>query len=76
MTKCRIINRLDFTRNTSAFLRNRDYPHPEPLPQNPHGDICPRCGLHTLRHVEGCERCSACGYDACSWGDLDIRKEV
>ena len=32
----------------------------------PHGDICPHCGQLTLLHVEGCERCTACGYDKCN----------
>lgn len=34
------------------------------------GDICPKCGKHTLIHSEGCEHCNYCGYDACAWREV------
>ena len=83
--KCRIINRLEETRNRSKFLRDRDKPNPEPQPQEQQpttqdplytGVECPRCHKLTLRLIEGCKRCPACGYDACQWGDLEVGEEV
>ena len=64
MSKCRTIDRLALTRQSSRLLNRNEAPKNEPVQ---HGDICPKCGQHTLHHVEGCETCSSCGYSACSY---------
>ena len=71
MTKCRIIDRIAYTKGDVKFLEARDYSNHTDTRENEHtGDICPRCKQHTLRHIEGCERCPSCGYDACAWGEV------
>ena len=69
MRRAKTIDRLELTRRSSKHLQQRDNPVPEqqdiPLEAQTHGDICPKCGQHTLHHVEACETCVACGYSAC-----------
>ena len=75
MSKCKTIDRLALTRQSSRLLNSNEAPTPEaperfrvePVKPVQHGDICPKCGQHTLHHVEGCETCSSCGYSACSY---------
>ncbi|MBQ3457122.1 MAG: hypothetical protein IJG36_11835 [Synergistaceae bacterium] len=84
MTKAKTIDRLELTRrkfnrpqlhqdgeklpapDTGNFTENVN--HEEDMRRD--GDICPRCGKHTLIHIESCERCTECGYDACAWRDV------
>lgn len=61
MSKCRTIDRLALTRQSSKHLQQRGNP-PE---GQAHGGICPKCHQHTLHFMEGCETCVACGYSAC-----------
>lgn len=85
MAIAKTINRLELTRSTSKFIRDRDNPQPD-TPQKVQppeqkqeavqdplytGLECPRCHKLTLRLIEGCERCP-CGYDVCQWGDLEV----
>ena len=28
-------------------------------------DLCPECGSASLRHIEGCQKCEACGFSKC-----------
>lgn len=63
MAKCRIIDRIAYTKGEIKFLDDKPEKQPE-IEQ--HGDICPKCGQRTLHHIEGCETCNACGYSACS----------
>ena len=86
MTKAKTIDRLEWTRKHSPLLETRDKKRmPESEKQlemarheadiqceeNTHkGDICPNCHQPTLIHIEGCERCPNCGYDACAWRDV------
>ncbi len=71
MTKCRIIDRIAYTKGVVKFLKARDYnSHNDTHDNELTGDICPRCKQHTLKHIEGCERCPACGYDACAWDEV------
>ena len=59
MTKAKIIDRLELTRKSSAYLQKRD------LHTQQHGGICPKCGQNTLHFMEGCMTCVACGWSAC-----------
>ncbi len=70
MAKCRVIDRIAYTKGELKFVDDSKMPteKTEKLPEK-HGDICPMCGQYTLHHVEGCETCHACGYSKCaiSW---------
>ena len=84
MTKAKTIDRLELTRR--KFNRSQQHQDGEELPvlvpedfafgiqreedRQHNGDICPRCGKHTLIHIESCERCTECGYDACAWREV------
>ena len=68
MSKCRVIDRLAYTKGEIRFVGDNDAPKPESskAPEAvQHGDICPKCGQHTLHFMEGCETCVACGWSAC-----------
>lgn len=80
MPRAKTINRLELTRRTSKFIKDRDTLQPEtPQEQETERDPlytgveCPRCHRYTLRLIEGCKRCP-CGYDACQWGDLEVEE--
>ncbi len=75
MSKCRIIDRLAYTKGELKFIDDSNPPEEKqpvkdisPEPEHK-GDKCPMCGQYTLHHVEGCETCHACGYSKCaiSW---------
>ena len=40
-------------------------PHAEVVNMKPKGNACSSCGQYSLRMVEGCMTCSACGYSKC-----------
>lgn len=68
MSKCRIIDRIAFTRGEVKFLNNNQ-PH-APDPHNDlHGEICPECGRRSLFPEAGCWSCKSCGYSKC-----DVRR--
>ena len=70
MSKCRVIDRLAYTKGEIRFVGDNDAPKSESS-QTPeevqHGTKCPKCGQNTVHHVEGCETCAACGWSACSY---------
>lgn len=65
MSKCRIIDRLAYTKGEIRFVGDKDTSQPEAPEEVHHGDKCPKCGQYTLHHVEGCKTCVACGWTAC-----------
>lgn len=75
MARAKTIDRLELTKRSSAYLRNRDK---NKEPQSPTisdippdidihalGDVCPMCGQHTLIHESGCVKCPSCQWSAC-----------
>ena len=67
MSKCRIIDRLAYTKGELRFVGDQDAPQPEATEEEHHGTKCPKCGQYTVHHVEGCETCASCGWSACSY---------
>ena len=75
MPKAKPLDRLELTKRSSAYLRNRDKTkEPQPLTVSDippdidiHalGDVCPMCGQHTLIHESGCVKCPSCQWSAC-----------
>ena len=80
MTKAKTIDRLEWTRKHSPLLETygkervpevaRHEADIQGKENTRKGDICPNCKQPTLIHIEGCERCPNCGYDACAWRDV------
>ena len=78
MPKAKPLDRLELTKRSSAYLRNRDNKHTHKtntdiLPDDilpdidihALGDVCPMCGQHTLIHESGCVKCPSCSWSAC-----------
>ena len=78
MPKAKPLDRLELTRRSSAYLRNRDGKRthstisdisPDDIPPDIDihalGDVCPMCGQHTLIHESGCVKCPSCQWSAC-----------
>lgn len=72
MSKCRIIDRVAYTKGELKFIDTDNIPQEKqpakdisPEPERK-GDKCPICGQYTLHHAEGCETCYACGYSKCA----------
>lgn len=66
MSKCRIIDRLAYTKGEIRFVGNKDAQKTDIPEEAHHGNLCPKCGQHTLHFMEGCKTCIACGWTACS----------
>lgn len=72
MSKCKIIDRLAYTRGFIRFIDDEhNSEHNSPMQETPtpttHGEECPKCHQFTLHHCEGCRTCAACGYSDCSY---------
>ena len=75
MPKAKTIDRLELTKRSSAYLRNRDKnkePQPPIISDIPPdidihtlGDVCPMCGKSALIHESGCVKCLACSWSKC-----------
>ncbi|MBQ3585219.1 MAG: hypothetical protein II964_00765 [Synergistaceae bacterium] len=70
MTKATPIDRIELTRRKFSHWKLENGEIIKVENDNHRGDICPRCGKHTLIHTEDCERCTSCGYDACAWSEV------
>ena len=80
MTKAKTIDRLEWTRKHSPLLETYGKERVPEVARHEadiqgeentrKGDICPNCHQPTLIHIEGCERCPNCGYDACAWREV------
>ena len=75
MARAKTIDRLELTKRSSAFLRNRNKNKEQQSPTvsdippdidiHALGDVCPMCGQHTLIHESGCVKCPSCQWSAC-----------
>ncbi|MBR1437847.1 MAG: hypothetical protein IJ587_04855, partial [Synergistaceae bacterium] len=75
MARAKTIDRLELTKRSSAFLRNRNKNKEQQSPTvsdippdidiHALGDVCPMCGQHTLIHESGCVKCPSCSWSAC-----------
>lgn len=70
MSKCRIIDRLAYTRGEVKFIGESEKSEPKESASNPEvahrGAKCPECGEYSFFPEAGCWNCKSCGYSYCN----------
>lgn len=73
MSKCRIIDRLAYTKGVIQVIgeneQEKQTSRPVSQTHEQHGEICPECGKRTFFPEAGCWNCKSCGYSYC-----DVRR--
>ena len=64
MSKCRIIDRIAYTKGILKFTDDTTSPDLK-QPDNIHGEFCPECGQRSLFPDGGCWTCKSCAYSKC-----------